>query len=375
MSTFLSRSCLLCCVYLVAVCWSAALWSQQAPLKVTFVSPDPEVEGFWMLYKDIMLAAADDLNIELEVLHARGNRFDHYDRIQQVLSREQKPDYLVSLLLRNTTEKMLQAIELSGVKFFATNSDIPDEIRQYTGYPREKFNMWIGHARPDDYKAGKVLAETLIQQASRLEFAATSKINFLAITGARDSDAAFLRNAGLKKAIKATPGVVLQQLLFTDWQYQTAYDYFERLMLRYPQTQVFWCANDEIATAVIDARKAMGGDMPLFIGGIDWSHRGIGRYRAGEMDTSVGGHFIEGGLILALIRDHFDGHDFADELGVLLSFEMGVLNETNIELIESIVIQNDWHKLDFGLLSKSMQGHRNHWHSSYLQLINNIYRP
>jgi ABC-type xylose transport system substrate-binding protein len=356
----------------ISLCSGVSL-ATEPRLQVAFISPDPEVEGFWMLYKNVMLSAAKDLNIELEVVHSPNvNRFDHYDRVESVFSREDKPDYLVTLFLRNTSHKMLQAIEKSGIRFFATNSDIPDNVRQFIGRPRQIFKSWIGHARPDDYQAGELLAKTLLSQ--HRQASGSDPVNIIAVTGARDSDVTFMRNAGLKSAVEGESGVVLQQLLFTDWQYQTAYDYVNQLLSRYPQTQVIWCANDEIATAFIDAQKARGLSRTLLVGGIDWSYRGIGRFREGEMATSVGGHFIEGGLILALLRDHFDGVDFNDAPGTELMFHMNALNDDNIDFIESIVMKNNWQQLDFSLLSKSLQGHREPWHNNYLQLMKNIRR-
>lgn len=319
-----------------------------------------------------MKSAAQDLDINLKTVHSLANdRFSHLKAVETALATDDTPDYLVTLFGRNNSEKILKLTKEKGVKFFATNSDIPDNLRQYIGHPRQIYKNWIGHIRPDDFHTGNVLAQNLFS-TFKAQHSETQQIEMVGISGMRDSAAAFLRNEGLKALAIESEEVTLKQVIYTDWQYQTAFDMVPKLLQRYPKLNAIWCANDELATAVVDSLIKQNAHKYILVGGIDWSHRGIHGVVQKEFTTSIGGHFIEGGIILALLRDHFDDQDFAPHIGTEASFKMDALTPENIQLIGEIVMKNQWHLMDFRKLSQSYTGHREYWSNNYVSIIQNI---
>lgn len=339
-------------------------------VNVTFVSPSATDDPFWEQYKGIMQSAARDLEIELTIINSQHlDRFGHLDALTKALNAKPKPDYIVTLFRKNTIEKWLSLTQQANVKFVATNADIPPHLASKIGPPRSLFKNWIAHIRPDDFHAGELLTHELIKATQNQQ----KKHLVVALTGSHESIASSLRIEGMKSVLATTSNWELQQILYTNWSYQDAYDKTQALLTRYPNTDVFWSASDRIALSAHNASLKQG--KQIITGGIDWSSEGFEAFSANISVTSIGGHFIEGGIALSLIRDHADGEDFADRIGVNPKMQMAPLNKDNFAYFNELVTQHQWQKLDFSLLSKSMSQDKHIWSNNYVEIIKQISKP
>lgn len=338
-----------------------------APLRVTFLSPNPPSVGFWMHYEKTMHAAAKKLNIKLTVLHAQSlDRFAYLNSLETVKLDE--VDYVVALMRYNVAQKLVKKFEGSPVKLFTSNVDVPEKDKKEIGLPRQRYKNWIGHTMPDDFHAGYLLAKQLIQTANMDEMSSVA-----AISGSRDSSVSFLRNLGLHDYIDNQMSIKLERLVHTDWRYETALQKGRMLFNRYNDAKVIWCASDEIARAVLDSLSGYDGISDYRVGGIDWSAISIKSWGQPGYVTSVGGHFLEGGIVLALIRDFHDGHDFAEQLGTQMRLRMASLNQQNLPLIRDLIINENWHKLDFSKVSHSLGGNRQVLAQDYEAVLKAVY--
>ena len=89
---------------------------------VVFLSPDDS--RFWQLVAGFMEAVAEDLEVDLEVQYdPESHRYSYLRMAKDVLSREEKPDYLLFMCKENVTEPMLRLADGAGVKTFTFNTE------------------------------------------------------------------------------------------------------------------------------------------------------------------------------------------------------------------------------------------------------------
>lgn len=312
-----------------------------------------EPAPFWDVYTAVIAAAANDLDIDLEILNARGDHLRMIELAQEVAARPVKPDYFLINNEKGTAGRMLEAAAAVGMKTLVIMSTFdPPEVRRY-GRPRAKYANFLGTLRPDNERAGFELACLLIE-AARARFAAP--VRLLAISGAKATQAATDRNRGLEQALTLAPAdVALGQLVHSEWRRDKASRQVAGLLRRWTDTRVIWAANDPMALGAMDAAVARGlkPGQDVFIGGVNLSVEVLRRVRAGEMVTSVGGHFLGGAWALVMLRDYHDGIDFAAE-GLEQVFPMGAIDRSNVDAYLEHFGDQCWDKIDFTRFSKSL---------------------
>lgn len=341
------------------------------PLRVAFVSPNPESNDFWRQYSRVMRSAAHQLGIKLYVYPSVDfDRFSYLDAVERAL--ENKPDYLVAMFRYNTSETILNLTAKAGVKLFSTNSDLPSEAKAILGKPRDKFPHWIGQTYPDDLQAGYYLAEQIFQSAKPAE---GEQLTLIALAGSRDSPVAFDRVKGLQRFVKENPTITLKQIIYSGWRYETTYQMLPQILARYPDIDGFWSVSDVIAAAVDNRLRDTKATRKYIIGGFDWSPIYFRERSTNNLSISIGGHFIEGGIILALLNDYHHSHDFAEHFGNRITFKLSSLTASNKAMLENLIIDNQWGLLAFDKLSKQAGGNWNLISDEYLSTLNNIYHP
>lgn len=352
-------------------CWilnvSLALASIDLSAKpeVVFVSPEPGTSSFWRNYENIMQEAARQLEVDLEIIHANTeDRFGHISAIEQVVSADPKPDYVVSIFKKNHTVRMLELLQQNDILFFATSSDVDASIRQQVGTPGVRYQNWIGHFLQDNVHAGQLLMQTMFEKSGG------KPGSVVGLSGSRDSTVAFQRNEGLTLAASQNPLLKLEHIFFTNWDHKQATDKLATVRKRFPDTRYLWCASDEIAAGVISGLTSEN-RANFVVGSIDWTRQGIEMYRRGETAAAIGGHFAEGALIIALLKDHSEGKDFSEQLGKQIPFRMG-LYSGNEPLVNEVIVTEAWHMLDFTLLRQDETGQYPVWTGDYGGTLQNL---
>ncbi|MDX1694524.1 MAG: ABC transporter substrate-binding protein [Ketobacteraceae bacterium] len=330
--------------------------TERDPLRVTFINPDARGNAFWDNFSSFMAAAAKDLGVELRILYAdKASRFEYQQLSSAILASPRRPDALVTILKRNAARRLFSECAEYRVDCFTVNTDLPSGEHGSIGKPREKFAHWVGQTLPDDKDAGEQLANILMQQFRLLPVSDSPRRGYMvALNGSGDSSAALERGEGLFQAIQGQPEVVFRQLLFTDWDSGLAYEKMAKLLERYPGTNIIWGASDAIALA---ATRAMteNGKLPgqdFVAGGIDWSREGIEAVRKGQLNVSIGGHFIEGAIALVLLHDRYHGKDFANDFGVRYKIKLRAIDAASPEQEIRRLQNQDWEPIDFGRFSK-----------------------
>lgn len=321
---------------------------------VVFLSPDDS--RFWYLVSEFMVEVAADLDLNLEVLFDHDSHRYSYLRIaEDVLGRENKPDYLVFMFKEQVSTRMLTYANEMGVKVFTIDTGVPAATKASVGGPRETLPNWIGHLAPDNVGAGRTLTTILEQQAQRLGLAGPGQsLPLVALSGTLDSSAAKDRQQGLVDAASANRSYILQ-LVDAEWSRKLAKTKTRVLLKRYPQVAAIWSASDGMALGAIDAAK-QAGKRPgedVLVGGVDWEPEALEAIRSGELAVSLGRHFMGGGLALLLLHDYHHGFDFSDDTSPpVLSYQLKPATIDNVDIVEKIMEPEHWRNVDFRRFSR-----------------------
>lgn len=340
----------------------AAFGAECRTPKVLMSLPDKADNPFWGPYARFAEAVAESLNIKLTVDYSETNdRFNYLDRLRAALSGPSKPDYVAVFPYFGAVETLLKETAQHGVSIVTLNSDLGHGDRKAVGYPRERFKNWILQSLADDESAGFQLARA-VENAGRERFAIPQgeTVKITALGGNQLAGASLYRRDGLERFVRMSGGsAAINQFVFTDWSYERGKEVAVGLIRRYPETQAVWAANLPLGLAVVDAWHAMAANrLSPAIGMVSgpFDDRALSAIEKGTVAAVVGGHFVEGGLVLALLLDHFNGFDFVDDMGTALRVPFKTVDRENIAEIRAVMGDRKWLGKAFRHLSKCHNG-------------------
>lgn len=330
-------------------------------LHFVFINPSSEQDGFWNIFTSFTQAAADDLNVDLEVLYAHRNSVTMLEHIRTVADRNIKPDAIILKALKGMGEEALELANTANIPIFFVNAGV--DYAQ-VGEPQENYPFWIGDRLPLDEKTGYDLAVLLIETALKADIvsAEDGKVHILAFNGTASDTGAMGRARGLQQAVEEYGDqVVLEQITSANWRKDIAAQKFHWLYKRYPDTQVIWSASDGMALGVVEEAKKQGvllgfNDLEagtsnrLLIGSSAWNPQVFPAIEAGDIVVSLGGHIWDGGWSIVLIHDYFYRFDFETPMMRTLNVP---LTDFNIGEYLQYFADGDWSKIDFTTFSKA----------------------
>ncbi len=342
---------LISCAILFPICLSAEGLSKKP--KAVFLSPSVETSQFFGPLTRFMKVAADNLDIDLEVVYSMRSHIKMIQNGKNILSRDELPDYLILVNERNVIPGIIEEADKKSVKTILFNEGLilDDEKRFLSG--QWKLNSFIGQILPNDYQSGKLLAEELFKQAIiKNLYADDGKIHIIGINGTRKTASPILRGQGLMDAISENKNIVLHQIVHAYWEQEKAKSMSVNLLRRYPNTRVIWAASDLMALGaaqgIDEAGKKAGVD--ILTGGIDWAPFVFDTVQSGALSASVGGHIFDGAWVMVMIYDHFNKaiKTFKSE-----KTDFFVLTPTTVERYRKITDESVWNQIDFKRFSKS----------------------
>src|SRR3989338_3646774 len=113
-------------------------------MSVVFLNPGKADEKFWLSVSQFMAAAADSLDIELEVLYAGRDATRMVEKARRVATRATRPDYMVAVNEKQVATEILRLTRNSGIKVFLINNTLNGEEQAAAGAPRQGLPHWIG---------------------------------------------------------------------------------------------------------------------------------------------------------------------------------------------------------------------------------------
>ncbi|WP_440057046.1 ABC transporter substrate-binding protein (plasmid) [Pseudoalteromonas sp. T1lg65] len=310
---------------------------------VLLVNPSTTDDPFWGKVQQVTVAAAKQLNVGVSVIYGEGNRHIQLAELRRYLSVNRKPDYVILINYPGGAMQTLQLLESHGVRYLTLEQTLNGTEKQQIGLPGENYKYWLGEVFHDNKRAGYLLADALLDSVKRQGI---KDIKAISINGHYGSESD-LRNIGASERLLEAD-VTLQQTVYAGWSKQQAYDKTLKLLERYPQTNLIWCASDLMA---IGAKKALrDSNHSAVVGGFDWLKEAISGVETGEIQASVGGHFMMGAWALVTLYDHHYGHPYWSQ-HKSLTFDLSVITATNVSEFLWIKSIKNWSKIDYKAMS------------------------
>ncbi|MEY9588421.1 ABC-type sugar transport system substrate-binding protein [Bradyrhizobium yuanmingense] len=323
------------------------------PLNIVFVNPGKSGEVYWDMVAQTMQAAGRKLNAHVEVLTSERNHRTMQELGFGVVTRPDKPDFLILSNEESAAVPILEAAEAAGVKTLLLSNTLIGEDAVRFGPPRQKLKTWLGDITTDLQTAGARMANALITAARAEKWqSADGKIHILGIGGDETTPASIARNAGLTLAVDAASDVVVDRMLFANWTKSEA----ERVTANYlswaARKQIrpagIWAGNDPMALGALRATIAAGlvpGEN-IQVVGLNWSEDALREIKAGRMLLTDGGHFLLGGWSVVLLRDYADGCDFA-AVSPRVEVKTSAITRDNLASVADLIKTRAFDRIDF----------------------------
>ncbi len=370
----------LACAALSWACGAGDILAHER-LKVTFLNPGKTGEVFWDLVSDTMRAAGRQLDVDVEILYGERNHRTLRELGLGVVARPVRPDYLIIVNEESAATPVIEAANAAGIRtFLLSNAFTGAEAARY-GAPRTVLPNWIGSLIPDMHAAGARMARALIDVAERSEWAsADAKVHLLALGGDERTPNSIARTEGLTSFVATRPGVVVDRLLFANWNAAEAETLADRYLAWARRAGIrpagIWGANDPIALGAIKAieRNGLAPGRDIGVVGLNWSPEALAAVEAGRMILTDGGHFFSGGWAIVMLRDHADGCDFAGDGAASRVFPLAAIDRSNVADLADLVKGRQFDRIRFAPFLAATEGRCGHYDFS-LDAILRMSRP
>jgi DNA-binding LacI/PurR family transcriptional regulator len=289
-------------------------WAQ----RVTFINPGKSDEVYWVTATKAMQMAASSLNMQLEVIYTEREHLKSIDIAKQIISRpgKDRPEYVIFSNDYGVAPYLLKLFNEEKIPCLMAFSSPSSKERSQTGAPRENFKYWLGSIEPDADYGGYITAIDLIRKGRQKNLRAPDgKIHLLAIAGDRSTNSSILRNEGMLRAVNQSRDVILDQLVYADWQRELASEKVEWLLKRHPSAKLIWSGNDQMSFGAMEALEKNGGTpgKTVLFSAINTSPEAFSALQSERLSTLAGGHFIAGAWAMVMIHDYARGIDFTNE--------------------------------------------------------------
>jgi ABC-type sugar transport system substrate-binding protein len=291
-----------------------------------------------------MAAAAEDLDIELDVIHTNRDRIAMVDAARNLAQSDNLPDYVVIVNELQQAPLMLEALEATGVPvFILLNRMTPEQREAYASSGRD-LSQLIASIVPDNEIAGYEMAISLIDEARRLGLD-NDGITFMALLGDAATPAALAREAGMRRALAENQDVELVRSFPVMWNADTAYERTASALRRF-DLDAIWAANDQIALgalrAAVEASETAGES--IVFAGLNWSIDGLSAVRDGAFTMTHGGHFFAGAWSMVMLRDLANGDLLP---GSHVQFPMSAIDPVTVGRFQTLIGKRAWSTIDY----------------------------
>lgn len=348
------RRCIVACLGTLLSLASPALWA--AAFTVVFINPGRSDEPFWRSASRFAQPAAQQFGIKLEVLYAERDHLKMIELAREVAARAKKPDYLMLVNEKLAAGEMLKLAESAGIKTLMVYSTLDGSQAEY-GKPRQRYRHWIGSLTPNATEAGRLTAEELVRQALHLRTVADDgKVHVAVIGGDKATPTGTQRLQGATDVLDSHPSVVLEQVVYGNWDRTRANEQAAALLLRYPKLNAFWAASDLMAYGAMDAAEAAGRKpgIDLLFSAINNSPPVLQARVQGRISSLAGGHFTNAAWGLVMLYDYHHGKDFAKEGLELTAPMFMLLDEERAQRFLARFGDEDFSAIDFRQFSRHL---------------------
>jgi len=324
-------------------------------LEVVFINPSMKGNDFWDQVNRVASAAANDLKISLKIIQSGGHRLLQKELVNKLIAQDSKPDYVIFMPYDGTAFESFTKLEQAKIPFVTLERTVFPDLQLKLGYPQEHFKFWLGEIYHNNKKAGRLLANALIN-ASKKSLPVTNNLNVVGISGDMSGHSSE-RDSGLVEELEHDDDFSLAQIVNARWERRIASDMFIGLQRRYKDIEVVWSAADIMALGVADIANKHGKTINhnLFIGGFDWTTEALQAIKENRYTASVGGHFMQVAWALVKIYDYNKGKPAFTINNNAPSYLLQLIDRNNINGYHVLLNSPDWSNIDFREFSLSHQ--------------------
>lgn len=268
---------------------------------VVFLNPGFSHEAFWVGYSRFMQAAAQELGMDLRIEYSERRTDLALAQARAVLTRPQRPDYLVLVNEQYLAPEIIRLAQGLGVKLFLVNNGLTEtQARSIQAQP-DRYAQVLGTLTANDEQAGYQMLRQMVAMLPP----GPGPVDLVAFAGVKTTPASQLREQGMRQALADFPQVRLRQVVYGGWSRKRAYEQAQLLAERYPDTQLVWSANDEMAFGAMQAFEEKGRTpgRDVIFGAINSSPEALRARIDGRLSVLMGGHFTLGGWAMVMLHD------------------------------------------------------------------------
>jgi ABC-type sugar transport system substrate-binding protein len=326
------------------------LFSQFAfATKVILIIPDKKGPAFWKMVHQVSAVSAESLDVQLEVIYGGDNRFATLEIVEDIIARPIKPDYLIFRPFHGNATSIFDLIEARGILFVTLEQAFSGQEAMELQRPKQKYKNWIGEVAYDNANGGTLLLNALLKEHG-IRYPAV-KPSIIGMGGNFDRLSIFRQQALANLGRSAD--LDLNQIFPTYWDPKNIATNFEKMLQRYPQTNIYWCAGDQLALATLEQHQLVS-NQPTVLGGFDWLPEALLKIQLGELTASVGGHFLMGAIAITKIVDYQNGMDRFLSHPNLYNFE--VITKEHVDSYLNFMQQKKWQEVNFNQFSAFKMG-------------------
>ncbi len=268
---------------------------------VVFLNPGFSHEAFWVGYSRFMQAAAQELGMDLRIEYSERRTDLALAQARAVLTGPQRPDYLVLVNEQYLAPEIIRLAQGLGVKLFLVNNGLTEtQARSIQAQP-DRYAQVLGTLTANDEQAGYQMLRQMVAMLPP----GPGPVDLVAFAGVKTTPASQLREQGMRQALADFPQVRLRQVVYGGWSRKRAYEQAQLLAERYPDTQLVWSANDEMAFGAMKAFEEKGRTpgRDVIFGAINSSPEALRARIDGRLSVLMGGHFTLGGWAMVMLHD------------------------------------------------------------------------
>ena len=317
---------------------------------VTLIIPDKKGPAFWNMVHQTSVASAKSLGVHLEVIYGGSNRFSTLEIIEDIIARPIKPDYLIFRPFHGNAVNVFDQIEARGILFVTLEQAFSGKEAIELQQPQKKYKNWIGQVAYNNANAGALLLDVLLKEHSVRQPNVTPSI--IGMGGSFDN-LSITRQQALTR-LESLDNVHLNQIFPTYWDPKNIATNFVTMLERYPQTNIFWCAGDQLALETLKQYQLLS-NKPIVVGGFDWLPEALLKVQQGKLTASAGGHFLMGAIAISKVIDYQHGIDRFLVQPKFHDFE--IVTKHNVDSYLNFIQQERWREVNFTQFSAFKMGH------------------
>jgi ABC-type sugar transport system substrate-binding protein len=309
---------------------------------VIFVSPGAKVDVFWKHVNDHMQAAADSLDITLEVIYSDRSSAIGARKLSERLNQGPLPGYVIFTNGSNGGRDLLKVIEPYDISVSFVLEDISIEEKAELMRDPHWQKYLLPGAYANDYLIGFITSRALIDAGQQ------KSGGLFILSGARATIATKERESGVFAYVSQSQNIEYIHREYADWSQDLAYRKTKEVLNQHQNIRYIWTSNDQMALGAIKATTEQGLQLgkDVFISSINTSQAALTHRRSNIISVLAGGHFAVPSVALLKVAAHSKGKRWNQRTKFIL-FSLLNPNSTLFTLLED----KQWNNVPFEELS------------------------